>query len=262
MKPEIALEKLLELRKLVDRVLEIGHGSADDGRSVHESLCLLYGELAEVFEQVVGVRKIPVPPNGSGAVSYPNYFEAAFMSGRTFYYGQGRNELLKIIGAMQRKIADLGNRPLDEPSISGVVSTLRRLRECCQYVRDVPRDERSVQDLVWIILRSQFDRLEREETLPRFGAKQYRPDFGIPDLHLLVEVKFIGVSTKTGDIQDEVLADVRGYLGEHTTFDSMVVLVYDHAHKLRDPVPFIEACRGVDGIVDVIVIPGIDGRDA
>ncbi len=110
---------------------------------------------------------------------------------------------------------------------------------------------------MWIMLRSRFDRLEREDTLPRFGVKQYRPDIGIPELALLVEVKFIGNATKPSDIQEEILADVPGYLQGQSKYDSIVVFVYDDAHKFRDDRKFIEDLSSVDGILDVIVIPGI-----
>ena len=56
--------------------------------------------------------------------------------------------------------------------------------------------ERGVQDIIWIMLRAQSDRVDRESTPPRFGTKNYRPDFGIPDLSTLIEVKFIGERTR------------------------------------------------------------------
>jgi REase_DpnII-MboI len=47
----------------------------------------------------------------------------------------------------------------------------------------------------------QFDRVDRENILPRFAAKTYRPDFGVPDLRTFVEVKYIGAKTDVGAIQ-------------------------------------------------------------
>jgi hypothetical protein len=46
-------------------------------------------------------------------------------------------------------------------------------------------------------LRSQLDRVDREDVLPRLGAKTYRRDFGLPDLGVFVEAKFIG---EKGDV--------------------------------------------------------------
>ena len=107
------------------------------------------------------------------------------------------------------------------------------------------------------MLRSQFERVEREEILPTFGTKAYKPDFGIPDLRVLVEVKFIGQKTKVANIQEEILADIPGYLNDSTKYDGVIEVVYDHAQQLRDAKPFIEDLRNVEGIVEVIVVPGI-----
>src|SRR5262245_25776106 len=107
------------------------------------------------------------------------------------------------------------------------------------------------------MLRSQFDRLDREETLATFGAKSYKPDFGIPDLATLVEVKFIGEKTRVQDTQESILADVPGYLREATGYISLIVFVYDAVQQLRDPRRFVEDLRQVTGRIDVIVVPGV-----
>ncbi|MGH9868167.1 MAG: hypothetical protein ACREAA_08400, partial [Candidatus Polarisedimenticolia bacterium] len=101
-----------------------------------------------------------------------------------------------------------------------------------------------------------FERVQREETLPRFGLKAYRPDFGIPEIQSLIEVKFIGESTNPGNIQEEILADVPGYLASASGYQCLVALIYDATHKLRDPRAFVEALKTVEGIVDVIIVPG------
>jgi hypothetical protein len=107
------------------------------------------------------------------------------------------------------------------------------------------------------MLRAHFDRLDREDTLPKFGVKGYKPDFGVPELKTLVEVKFIGERTVVAQIQEEILADIPGYLSDHARYDAIIVFVYDAAHKLRDSRKFIEDLRSVEGIVDVVVVPGV-----
>ena len=134
---------------------------------------------------------------------------------------------------------------------------LRRFRECCQFIATPPTSERQVQDIIWIMLRAQFDRVDREDTLPKFGLKSYRPDFGVPDLRTLVEVKFIGPKTNPAEVQEEVLGDVPGYLTANPSYAGLVVFLYDAAHKLLDARKFVEDLRSVEGILDVIVVPGI-----
>jgi hypothetical protein len=250
------LAKLLELKALVDQFRNEEPTNKNERRRVHDAMVQVYGEVALAFEQVVGKLSVRVPPGPSGGSVFPNYFEAGYLSGRTFYVSQAYNELLKVVGSVRARASAEAAEP-DERSIGSVLQILQSLRECCQYVRTPPKDERDVQDIVWIMLRARFDRLQREETLPRFGAKQYRPDFGIPELRLLVEVKFIGGSSQTAAIQDEILADAPAYIGDHTAYTQMIVLIYDAAHKLRDARPIIDACKQVPGILEVIVVPGI-----
>jgi len=70
-------------------------------------------------------------------------------------------------------------------------------------------------------------------------------------------VKFIGEKSTVGSLQEEILADIPGYLNEATRFSGIIELVYDHAQKLRDPRKFVDDLKTVDGILDVIVVPGI-----
>jgi hypothetical protein len=50
--------------------------------------------------------------------------------------------------------------------------------------------EREVQDILWLVLRSVFDDVVEEETLPKVGHSTYRADFGIPSLGVLIEAKY------------------------------------------------------------------------
>jgi hypothetical protein len=111
--------------------------------------------------------------------------------------------------------------------------------------------------VVWIVLRAHFDRLDREDTLKRFGVKKYVPDFGIPELKLLIEVKFIGEATKPSEIQEELLADVPGYLQAGSGYTQMLAFVYDAAHKLLDERKVTDDLLTIPGVSDVIVVPGI-----
>jgi hypothetical protein len=103
------------------------------------------------------------------------------------------------------------------------------------------------------MLRSRFDRLDREDSLPEFSARSFRPDFGIPELGALIQVRFLGEKTSIPKVEEEILADAAGYLADQSRYDSLIVLVYDAAHRLRGPRKFVEDLRSVD----VIVTPGV-----
>ena len=250
------IAKLEELRKVMEQYNGKMYESSDEAKALHGRLVSLYGEVADVIEQFEGRAEIVIP-GGHGTKSvFPNYIEAGYLSGRTMHTHQGYTQLLKVIGKVRAQASRMP-RPRDESSVSLLLRILGRFRECCQYLREPPADERAVQDVVWIMLRSQFDRVDREGTLPKFGLKSYRPDFGVPEVRTLVEVKFIGDKTDPARTQDELLADVPAYLTNQSAYDGIVIVVYDAAHKLRDPVPFVEDLRRVEGVLDVIVVPGI-----
>lgn len=248
------LNKLEELRDLIDRYNET---SNDENKiKLRQDIYEKYGEVEDVVERLVGRMEVGVPGHQRSVMIYPNYIEAGYLSGRTNFAQQGRAQLSKLIG----KVRQLAENPLeirDERSIGNVLQILQRFRECCQYLRTSPENERDVQDIVWIMLRSHFDRLDREATLPKFGIKEYVPDFGIPELRTLIEVKYIGDKTKLSAIQEEVLADIPGYLSEQGNYDGIVVFIYDAGQKLRDPRRFIEDLKNIEGIIEVIVIPGV-----
>ena len=245
-----ALKNLARFKNLADKKSNLTMTKADN-----EQLYMLYGAIEEVINRFGGVRKVEVPL-GRGIVIYNNFVEAGYLSGRTIHTHQGYTQLLKVIGKV-KQLAEDPDIPQHEVSITNLIQTVRRFRECCQYIKNPPQNEKEVQDILWIMLRSQFERVEREETLRKFGTKAYRPDFGIPDLGVLIEVKFIGEKTKASSIQEEILADIPGYLNEATRYQSVIELVYDYNQQLRDPKPFVDDLRNIDGIVEVIVIPGI-----
>jgi hypothetical protein len=249
-----ALQKLLDLQSLLRPLYEAaGAWNQDDV----ERAAIAYGEVEEVINRFGGVEKVEVERVGGPTVSFPNTIAAGFFSGNSRYRHVGFLHLAKIIGKVRQAAGD-STVPQSEPSVTTLIQSIRRFRECCQYHKATLQDEAAVQNILWIMLRSQYDRLEKEETLPKFGARQYRPDFGVPDLRTLVEAKFIGDKTSVASIQEEILADIPGYLKNQPRYDGIVVFVYDAAQKLRDPVKFIGDIRSVDGIIDVIVVPGID----
>lgn len=252
MNHENLLAGLNELKSLIDQ----SKISGADVKELKDKAQIKYGELEEAILRITGINIVEVRIHGGHKVEFKNYIEAMLFSGMIYHDYVGYSQLLQVIGRVQMRIKD-PVIPIVEPSITSLVTTLRRFRECCQYINELPRSEIAVQDIIWIMLRSQFDRVDREDTLPKFGIKSYRPDFGIPDLGVLVEAKYIGDKTTVAAIQDEIFADIPPYLSSSPKYSGIVVLVYDQAQKLRDPIKFIEDIKSIDGILDVLVIPGI-----
>jgi hypothetical protein len=233
-----SLPKLETLLSLVEQYMPQMYQSSDEHKRLYQQICTMYGEVADVVEAVVGRSKILVRDAGGEYSVYPNFIEAGFLSSRTTHTHQGYTELLKVIG----KVRDLAGRSAVgathatvERSVADLIRTLNRFRECCQYLPEAPRDERDVQNIIWMMVRSQFDGVDREDTLPKFGVKNYRPDFGIPELKVLIEVKFIGQKTVVSSIQEEIMGDVPGYLSDSSRYEFLIVFVYDGAHPQGSP---------------------------
>ena len=68
------------------------------------------------------------------------------------------------------------------------------------------------QNILWLILRSYFDDLIDEETLPKFGRNSYKPDFAIPSLRLLIEAKLIYDKNGFSKVEKGIAEDSIGYL--------------------------------------------------
>jgi predicted nucleotide-binding protein len=104
------LARLEHLRDIVEQYIPLMHGSTDEGRRLHQEICEVYGEVADAFAEVVGQQRVDVPNGGGpGSSTYPNFFEAGFLSGRSIHSHQGKTELLKVIGHVRQRAT--GSRP-------------------------------------------------------------------------------------------------------------------------------------------------------
>ena len=137
-----------------------------------------------------------------------------------------------------------------------VARTLERLRECSANRQNAPGDERELQEIVWTMLRARYEDAVREETLPRFGSKQYRPDFGVPSRSVLVEAKYLRESAHLGTIQDQILADATAYMGASSGYDAFVVLIYGANNVALDARNFVNDLRSINAITEVLLVPG------
>lgn len=128
-------------------------------------------------------------------------------------------------------------------------------RQMKHPIRWAISSEREVQDIVWLILRSLFDDVVDEETLPKIGHSTYRADFGIPSLRLLVEAKY---SRQAGDfkkIEKEIMEDAVAYLLEtRERYDRILVFIYDHSSSVQEHELTASTLRKIPDISDVIIV--------
>jgi hypothetical protein len=115
--------------------------------------------------------------------------------------------------------------------------------------------EREVQDIIWMILRSVFDDIVDEETLPKLGHSTYKADFGIPSLRLLIEAKFCRKASDFKEIEKEIMEDAVAYLiNIKERYDRIIVFIYDHSSSVQEHALTAAALRKLPGIEDVIIV--------
>ena len=142
--------------------------------------------------------------------------------------------------------------------IEFVKATLRGFLPCAK--RDIKteliRNEADVQRIVWTMLRPTFPDLVDEDYLPKFGAKNYRADFGIPSLRLLIEAKYVSASKTVAEIQDEVQADIIGYRESTSEYTAILFFVYDTRGELTAHSELHRVIKEQQGVADFIAVVG------
>jgi len=114
--------------------------------------------------------------------------------------------------------------------------------------------EREVQDILWLILRSVFDDVVDEETLPKLGHSTYRADFGLPRLGVLIEVKYARQRTNFKKIEKEVMEDSIAYLRGTSRYKEIVVFIYDESASVQEHDITAAALRELDGVTAVVIV--------
>ena len=115
-------------------------------------------------------------------------------------------------------------------------------------------EEKHFQDILWLVLRPVFPDIVDEQALPKFGFKQSTPDFAIPSLETLLEVKFIFKCADYKSRFEEIEKDVVEYFHASSQFRRLVVVVYDSVPCPEFQAQFRRDLLRIRGIEDVIII--------
>jgi hypothetical protein len=113
--------------------------------------------------------------------------------------------------------------------------------------------EREVQDILWVILRSYFTDVVDEDTLPRLGHSTYRADFGIGSLKLIIEAKFATSKDDFKQIEKGILEDSFPYLRD-LRYESLIVFIYDDSASVQEHDTTRRALMEIPGVVDVVIV--------
>jgi len=113
--------------------------------------------------------------------------------------------------------------------------------------------EREVQDILWLILRSYFPDVVDEDALPKLGHSSYRADFGIPSLRLIVEAKFATSKDDFKKIEKEVQEDCVPYLRD-LRYESLLIFIYDDSASVQEHEITRSALLEIPGVIDAIIV--------
>ena len=129
MTKEEVVDILIDLKDTVKEFNAVKFESTDNKKKLHEKISNLYGSIQEYYLDASGFKNIEVPIARSQLKSnYNNYFEAGYLSGRTFHSHQGYAELLSVIGIIQNKknvkIRKTSNKGLTKSETIGIIAII------------------------------------------------------------------------------------------------------------------------------------------
>jgi hypothetical protein len=150
------------------------------------------------------------------------------------------------------------SRSIHEIVLSGshVAAMLNRFEDAMKRwpERWTIENENDVQSIVWVMLRSCFEDLVDEDTLPKFGHSSYKADFGIPSLGLLIEVKVVRRAEDFKTVEKEIMEDSIGYLQETKRYSKLVVFIYDKSSSVQEHGTTRQNLRKIPAIEDVVIV--------
>lgn len=150
------------------------------------------------------------------------------------------------------------SRSVHEMVLSGshVVAMLSRFEDAMKRWPEqwTIKDEGDVQSIVWLMLRSCFEDLVDEDTLPKFAHSSYNADFGIPSLGLLIEVKVVRKAQDFRKVEKEIMEDSIGYLQQTKRYTKLVVFIYDESSSVQEHGTTRQDLRKIQTIEDVVIV--------
>lgn len=157
---------------------------------------------------------------------------------------------------------DIGTYLLSPHYVSAILSRFEAAMKRWRYDSDKLRSpirwqivsEREVQDILYLVLRSYFDDLIDEEAMPKFGHKFHKPDFAIPSLRLLIEVKYAYHKDDFKKIEQEIMVDTKAYLSNTQDYNRILVFIYDESSSVQEHEITKKDLKKLEEIEDVIIV--------
>src|SRR5688500_5974608 len=100
-----ALRRLEHLKSVVDEYSPLKYESTERSRELAKQIPMAYGEVEDVYRHFAGDSKVEVSDAGHKKI-FRNFFEAGWLSGRTFHSTEGQRELDKVVGRVRAAVED------------------------------------------------------------------------------------------------------------------------------------------------------------
>ncbi|MDO8335875.1 MAG: hypothetical protein Q7T74_03795 [Candidatus Saccharibacteria bacterium] len=143
-----------------------------------------------------------------------------------------------------------------ENSIEKIITIFNKLPEYQARITKELSSEKDVQNFLYPILKSHFSGLQEEDYLQKVAGSASKPDFGIDDLGIAIEVKYTSKSKSLKKIADEIAIDSRKYFGKTSPYCALLVLIYNGSQE-PTPANYIQDLIAVDVIESVNITPKI-----
>jgi hypothetical protein len=100
---ENTLATLEELKDILDLYDSIKYESTEETKAYSNKIPQLYGAVEKIYKSCANSQPIEIKDSRM-TNTYANFFEAGYLSGRTFHKYQGYQELLKVIGCIRSQV--------------------------------------------------------------------------------------------------------------------------------------------------------------
>jgi len=145
--------------------------------------------------------------------------------------------------------------PPGESILDLVATTLRRVGACTNSLSSWDdTEEKSIQDVVFMILRSQFDHTSREVHISKGPKREYRCDLLIEDYAVIVETKRIRSQSHANSVQAEIHDDIVGYRQSGKDY-KLVFFIWDKNHFIADRVYFADKYQSENHFLRIVFAP-------
>ena len=114
--------------------------------------------------------------------------------------------------------------------------------------------EKAIQDVAYVMLRSQYPKVRREPHAAHGPKRNYRCDLLVQDVDVIVEVKRVRSISHSASLQGELNDDLAGFQSAYPAY-GVVFLIWDRERYTADRDLFVSAFEEKHQRVRVVFVP-------